>query len=70
MPNRQELNLILPPSWKRSFARRVGDTGFIVTAALSFRSWTFGVEIIRGFATGAAVVVGPLWLGFAWADFR
>lgn len=63
-------DLRLPASWQKSYIRTFPGLRGILTIALSLRNWTFGIEFIRGYANGAALVLGPLWIGLAYRDFR
>ena len=61
----RSVDLRLPESWKRNVKWVSPRAYWMAVAALSFRSLLFGVELIRGDAKGAAIVLGPLWLGVA-----
>jgi len=61
-----EVSIITPVTWKANsfWMTRRGRTCGIV---LAFSSTTFalGVEVITGSSRGLAVMIGPLWIGFA-----
>lgn len=62
---RPALDLVTPHSWHLGGVRKLRGRGVVFVALFGAQNWTFGVEIIRGHANGAALVLGPLWLGVA-----
>lgn len=58
-------DLRLPEAWKAKRIFQFGQRPAIVVIAFSPRNFTFGVEIINGYAKGLALVIGPFWIGVA-----
>ena len=59
------INITTPEKWYRSKAWQCGESKWIVAAAFCPYVLGFGGEIITGYGKGAAIFLGPLWIGVA-----
>jgi hypothetical protein len=60
------VDLVLPPQYHFThFWWATPKLACGVVAAVSFRSWVLGLEIITGDVKGLALLIGPFWFGFA-----
>ncbi|WP_047866988.1 hypothetical protein [Sphingomonas paucimobilis] len=65
------IDITTPVGWSARHFFRIGRrrvAGGII--AISPRVLAFGIEVLNGYGKGAALMLGPLWVGFAIAPIR
>lgn len=60
-----KIKLDVPDKWHRNKAWLVARTPMIIATAYNPHCWAIGFEVLNGYGKGLAVMVGPLWIGFA-----
>lgn len=68
MDDKLTIDIRTPEKWvSRSFWAWRGRRTFGIVIAFCPTVFAAGIEVLNGYGKGAAIVVGPLWLGFATA---
>lgn len=67
--SRVVIEISTPAGWiVRHFFRIGRHRAAGIVMAFSPRVFALGLELMTGFGKGGAIIVGPLWIGFAVAD--